>query len=109
MGHLPYKAVRATRGKQLRAEPISTLYQRDLIHHVGTFADTEYQQCNWVPGEKSPDRLDANVWGFTELMITNQPTADEQIAAMKRREELNKARVHAQSRTVAPSWGGITR
>jgi hypothetical protein len=68
MGSVSYKAVRATRGKQLRAEPISTLYQRDLIHHVGVFADTEYQQCNWVPGEKSPDRLDANVWAFTELM-----------------------------------------
>ena len=109
MGQVAFKAVRATRGKQLRAEPISTLYQRDLIHHVGTFADTEYQQCNWVPGEKSPDRLDANVWGFTELMITNQPTADEQIADMKRRVELNKARVPVQARTVAPNWGSITR
>ncbi|SRR5713226_752211 len=68
MGSISYKAVRATRGKQLRAEPISTLYQRDLVHHVGVFPDTEYQQCNWVPGEKSPDRLDANVWAFTELM-----------------------------------------
>ncbi len=56
MGHVPYKAVRATRGKQLRAEPISSLYQRALIHHCGVFPDTEYQMCNWVPGEKSPDR-----------------------------------------------------
>jgi phage terminase large subunit-like protein len=71
MGHVAYKAVRATRGKQIRAEPISTLCQRDLIHHVGVHPDTEYQLCNWVPGNKSPDRLDAYVWAFTELMIGN--------------------------------------
>lgn len=69
MGRISYKAVRATRGKQLRAEPISSLYQRGLIHHAGVFPDTEDQQCNWIPGEKSPDRLDANVWAFTELMV----------------------------------------
>lgn len=73
MKHVPFIAVRATRGKQLRAEPISDLYQRDQIHHVGTFADTEDQQCNWVPGQRSPDRLDANVWGFTELMVKDGP------------------------------------
>lgn len=66
--HVPFISVRATRGKQLRAEPISDLYQRDLIHHVGTFPDCEDQMCNWVPGQRSPDRLDANVWAFTELM-----------------------------------------
>ena len=73
MKHVPFIAVRATRGKQLRSEPISDLYQRDQIHHVGTFADTEDQQCNWVPGQRSPDRLDANVWGFTELMVKDGP------------------------------------
>jgi phage terminase large subunit-like protein len=66
---VPYKAVRASRGKQLRAEPISLPYQRGLVHHVGCHSDLEDQQCNWVPGEKSPDRLDALVWGLTELMI----------------------------------------
>jgi phage terminase large subunit-like protein len=71
MGHIHFKAVRATRGKQLRAEPVSDLYQRGLIHHVGVIPDTEDQQCNWVPGMKSPDRLDALVWAFTELMVRN--------------------------------------
>jgi phage terminase large subunit-like protein len=69
MGRIPYKAVRASRGKQLRAEPVSTLSQRMLIHHVGVFPDTEDQLCNWVPGMKSPDRLDGYVWAFTELML----------------------------------------
>jgi len=69
MKNIPFKAVRASRGKQTRAEPVSNLYQQDMVHHVGVFSDMEDQQCNWVPGERSPDRLDANVWGITELMI----------------------------------------
>ena len=67
--NVSFKAVRATRGKQLRAEPVSSLYQREQVHHMGVFADMEFQMCNWVPGEKSPDRLDALVWGVTELML----------------------------------------
>lgn len=85
MRNVPFKSVRATRGKQLRAEPISSLSQRDQIHHVGVHPDTEDQLCNWVPGEKSPDRLDSYVWGFTELMVTNEATAEDHLAAMKER------------------------
>lgn len=70
MKYVPFKAVRATRGKQLRAEPISNCYQQNNVHHVGVFADLEDQQCNWIPGEKSPDRLDACVWALTDLMLT---------------------------------------
>lgn len=64
-----YKAVRATRGKVIRAEPVSTLYEQGRCHHVGVFPELEDQLCNWEPGQKSPDRLDALVWGFTELML----------------------------------------
>lgn len=66
---VPFKAVWASRGKETRAEPISSLYEQLLIHHVGEFPLLEDQLCEWVPGEtpKSPDRLDAVVWGFTEL------------------------------------------
>ena len=39
------------------------------MHHVGAFPDLEDQQCQWSPGEKSPDRLDALVWAVTELMF----------------------------------------
>jgi phage terminase large subunit-like protein len=39
------------------------------MHHVGAFAELETQMCNWVPGETSPDRMDALVWGFTDLFI----------------------------------------
>lgn len=87
MKRVSFKAVRATRGKQLRAEPISSLYQRGQIHHVGTFPDTEDQQCSWVPGEKSPDRLDANVWAFTDLMVGAAPTGRDLLDDLKARKD----------------------
>ena len=65
---LSYKAVRASRGKYTRAEPIAALYEQGKVHHVGTLPELEDQLCTWVPGEDSPDRLDALVWGLTELM-----------------------------------------
>jgi phage terminase large subunit-like protein len=63
--------VRATRGKAIRAEPVATLYARGQVHHVGHFHALEDQLCTWEPisGEDSPDRLDADVWGLTELML----------------------------------------
>jgi phage terminase large subunit-like protein len=67
--NVSYKKVTASRGKQTRAEPISSLYNLGKIHHVGIFPDLEDQLCNWEPlsGDKSPDRLDALVWALTEL------------------------------------------
>lgn len=66
-----YKAVRAARGKQTRAEPIGALYEQGKVHHVGTLAKLEDQLCNWDPttSARSPDRLDALVWALTELML----------------------------------------
>lgn len=72
-GNVPLKAVHASRGKQTRAEPVAALYEQGRIHHVGVFAELEDQLCSWVPGETSPDRLDALVWGFTELLLGNVP------------------------------------
>ena len=65
------REVRATRGKHVRAEPISSLYSFGKISHVGTFPELEDQMCKMTAagyeGEGSPDRCDAMVWGFTEL------------------------------------------
>ena len=74
--HVSYKAVRASRGKVVRAEPISALYERKMVHHVGLFADLETQMCSFVPDhlDGSPDRVDALVWALTELMIDREPT-----------------------------------
>jgi len=63
--------VHATRGKHVRAEPISALYSLGRIHHVGTFPELESEMCQMTAagyeGDGSPDRVDAMVWGFTEL------------------------------------------
>lgn len=68
-GMLPIREVRATRGKRLRAEPISAMYEQGRIHHVKEFPDLEGQMTTWTPDDpKSPDRLDALVHGLTELM-----------------------------------------
>lgn len=66
------KSVRATRGKALRAEPISALYEQGRVHHVGIFPKLEDEMCSWSPdlNEDSPDRLDALVWALTDLSKT---------------------------------------
>lgn len=68
---LSYRAVRATRGKIIRAEPVAALYERGLVHHVGVFEALEDQLCGFSgdPSEPSPDRLDALVWAVTELAL----------------------------------------
>lgn len=63
-----YSSVWASRGKHTRAEPIAALYEQHRVHHVGVFPELEDELCNWVPGEKSPNRLDALVWGATKLL-----------------------------------------
>lgn len=65
--HFAYRAVSASRGKRTRAEPVATAYERGEVLHVGAFERLEDQLCCWVPGEDSPDRLDALVWAWTEL------------------------------------------
>lgn len=62
------KLVHASRGKATRAEPVASVYEHGRGHHVGTkFAALEDEMCLWVPGDASPNRMDAAVWGFTEL------------------------------------------
>jgi len=70
--NVSFKSVHASRGKAVRAEPVSALYEQGRIHHIGFFPDLEDQLCEWVPGDKSPDRLDALVWAITELMLDEE-------------------------------------
>jgi len=69
---LPFKAVRASRGKITRAEPIAALDMQGRIHHVGHFAKLEDQMCSFDPLQNtaSPDRVDARVWAMTELLLS---------------------------------------
>jgi len=69
----PVKSVNAgARGKVVRAEPISAIYEQGKASHVGEFPDLEDEMCSFTPsgftGDHSPDRTDAMVWAMTELM-----------------------------------------
>jgi PBSX family phage terminase large subunit len=67
------KLVTATKGKFVRAEPIYSLYEQNRIFHVGNLSILESQMVTFNPDKgKSPDRVDALVWGLTELMINNK-------------------------------------
>jgi phage terminase large subunit-like protein len=67
--NVSYKAVHASRGKMARAEPICALYEQGKIHHVGNFRLLEDEMCSYLPGRDSPNRMDAMVWLFTELLL----------------------------------------
>jgi phage terminase large subunit-like protein len=70
-GEVPVIAVRATRGKWLRAEPIAALYEQDKVKHAGLFPALEDEMCDFgldgLSSGRSPDRLDALVWALTHL------------------------------------------
>jgi PBSX family phage terminase large subunit len=62
------KLVTATKGKYVRAEPTYSLYEQSKVFHVGNFPILESQMITFDPDKgKSPDRVDALVWGITEL------------------------------------------
>jgi len=67
----PYKSVTATRGKAVRAEPISALYEQGKVRHVGYFRELEDELVAFSTvgylGDKSPNRADALIWALTEL------------------------------------------
>lgn len=81
----PFKPVHASRGKAMRATPVVGLYERKRVVHAGTLADLETMMTTWVPpgqfdedgepipeSKESPDRMDAMVWGATELAGLSQ-------------------------------------
>ena len=72
--NVSYKSVTATRGKAIRAEPISALYEQGRVHHVGALSKLEDEQCDFDPVTtvKSPNRMDALVWSLTELSDATQ-------------------------------------
>ena len=74
---IPYRAVRASRGKIARAEPVAALYEQGRIAHAAGLGELEDQMCQMTPqgyqGQGSPDRLDALVWALHDLII--QPAA----------------------------------
>lgn len=74
-----YRAVHASRGKLVRAEPVAALYEQGRVHHVGLFSKLEDEMCGYAPlvSTESPGRLDAMVWAITDLMLGEQVTLGE--------------------------------
>lgn len=78
--NVSFKAVHASRGKAIRAEPVSALYEQGRVHHVGAFPLLEDQMCAFTPDfdrkamKYSPDRMDGLVWALTELMVGENDT-----------------------------------
>ncbi len=66
-----YRAVHASRGKLVRAEPVAALYEQGRVHHVQVFKDLENEMCSYAPlvSTESPGRMDALVWALTDLML----------------------------------------
>jgi predicted phage terminase large subunit-like protein len=71
--NISYREVHASRGKVIRAEPISTLYEQGKVSHVGTFPELEDQLCAFTTqgymGDRSPDRGDALIWALSDLFM----------------------------------------
>lgn len=68
---VPVVNVWAKQSKKARAEPVGALYERGRVHHVGVLDKLEKELTNWVPGLKSPDRMDALVHGVWHLLLTD--------------------------------------
>lgn len=70
---VPYRAVHATRGKTMRAEPVAALYEQGRVHHALGLGDLEDEMCQMTAqgyaGQGSPDRVDALVWALTDLFL----------------------------------------
>lgn len=68
---VPYRELHASRGKVVRAEPISALYETGKVRHVGYFTELEDELSGFSTvgylGENSPNRADAGIWAVTEL------------------------------------------
>jgi Terminase RNaseH-like domain len=79
--NVAFTAVRASRGKVVRAEPVAALYQQGRVHHIGTFPQLEDQMTNFTSdidraaAGYSPDRVDALVWAFSELLVEPMKSA----------------------------------
>lgn len=101
---VPYREVTASRGKWVRAEPIAALYEQDKIRHVGAFPQLEDEMCAFGPDGLadglSPNRVDAMVWAFTELMLK----AERPTAAFGTYGNVSTTRAHSKATSAAEAY-----
>jgi len=72
---VPVHEVTASRGKITRAEPVAALYQQTKVSHVGSFPKLEDQMTSYDGSGDSPDRMDAMVWGASDILVKGVKTA----------------------------------
>ena len=96
---IPFRQVRASRGKVVRAEPVAALYEQGRIHHAGHFDQLEDQQCSFTPENiagNSPDRVDALVWAVTELFLHDRSYGLlEYFKQLQQEPQINQQRIAA--------------
>lgn len=77
--NVPIRLVTASRGKAVRAEPIAALYEQGRVDHLPGLEELEHQMLHMTlsgyVGDGSPDRVDALVWGLSDLAFVDRPTA----------------------------------
>lgn len=67
---VPVTLVHAKVGKMERAQPVGAAYEQGRVHHTDFLSELEDQLTTWSPDQKkSPDRMDAAVWGLTSLLV----------------------------------------
>lgn len=72
---VPVSYVDASRGKDIRAEPVSARMEAGYVHVVGEMSALEDEMCTWEQGDReSPNRMDAMVWAVTELAVNTTPS-----------------------------------
>ena len=107
----PISDVWASKGKVTRAEPVSALYEQNRISHLGTLAKLEDQMCEFTSDFDrkkmgySPDRVDALVWAFTELMLSDANGLN--IADYYRQEHSRHTEAVNQAKTGLPTIEGM--
>ena len=103
--NISFKAVHASRGKVVRAQPVAQIYEEGRGHHVGSFAKLEDQMAEFtidfdrVALGYSPDRVDALVWAFTDLLV--EPMKGEGIFELYR-QQAKKAEAQREQAKPAP-------
>ena len=72
---LRVEKITARESKTARAEPVSALYEKGYVHHIGFLPTLESQMVTWTKDQgRSPDRMDALVHAVSAL-LTSQPVA----------------------------------
>jgi phage terminase large subunit-like protein len=108
--NVAFNGVHASRGKVVRAEPVAALYEQRRVFHLGAFPVLEDQMCMFTTDLDrkatgfSPDRVDALVWGFSELLVEPMPSYGAfELAREQAEAVLARRRAEAEARRPKPS------